>query len=154
MTRAAVIVRGIIACSFPIRCIHAFMRSALIRKIGGIVGLLAILMTTLAPAASQMLERTRIESMLAAFCSAETPAVSSHGNTARSKHASSDAALAHLQACGYCNLASHTPFTPPPAHAHRMPALADPAPVARLDTFQRPHAAIIAAQPRAPPSFA
>ncbi|SAL56106.1 DUF2946 domain-containing protein [Caballeronia telluris] len=120
------------------------MRSALIRKIGGIVGLFAILMTALAPAASQMLERTRIESMLAAFCSVETK-VSKHGD---------DTALPHLQACGYCNLAAHTPVTPPPAHAHRVPVLADPTPVARLDTLERPHAALIAAQPRAPPSFA
>jgi hypothetical protein len=145
MARASLIAHGIIACSFPIRCIHAFMRSALIRKIGGIVGLFAILMTALAPAASQMLERTRIESMLAAFCSVETTKVPNHGG---------DTALPHLQACGYCNLAAHTPVTPPPAHAHRVPVFANPTPVARLDTLEWPHAAVIAAQPRAPPSFA
>jgi hypothetical protein len=124
------------------------MRRALIRKIGGIVGLLAILMTTLAPAASQMLERTRIESMLAAFCSAEAPSVSAQD------HGHGGTALAHWQACGYCSFAAHTPSAPPPAPADHAGTSASATPAARLDTFERPCAAIIAAQPRAPPSLA
>jgi hypothetical protein len=126
--------------------LDAFMRSALIRKIGGIVGLLAILMTTLAPAASQMLERGRIESMLASYCSADV------AGQARGTH--SEPALAHLQACGYCNLAAHTPLMAPPAFVHRVASQATLARIASASAIAPPYAPVIAAQPRAPPSFA
>lgn len=123
------------------------MRSALIRKIGGIVGLLAILMSTLAPAASQMLERGRIEAMLATFCTADTGGQNRYVEQ-QSKKAP---ALGHLQACDYCNLAAHTPLLPPPAAASLAATPAESQPAADRRAIAPPYAPVVAAQPRAPP---
>ncbi|SAL22148.1 DUF2946 domain-containing protein [Caballeronia humi] len=121
------------------------MRSVLIRKIGGIVGLLAILLTTLVPAASQMIERGRIESTLASFCSA---GVSSNPKQTPDDHA------AHWQACGYCSFTAHTPFMAPPKHTQRAASIEGSARIATGRVATTPYAPILAAKPRAPPSFA
>lgn len=121
------------------------MRSVLIRKIGGIVGLLAILLTTLVPAASQMIERGRIESTLASFCTAD---VSSNPEHRPDDHA------AHWQACGYCSITAHTPFMAPPEHAQRVGSIGGSARIATGRVTATPCAPILAAKPRAPPSFA
>src|ERR1700722_11438886 len=83
-----------------------FMRSRLLRKIGSIIGLLAVLMTALAPTVSQALAaNTRVETMLSVYCSASAGLRTQAGDHA----ASYRGGIGHWETCGYCNLAAHVP---------------------------------------------
>ncbi|OXI84922.1 MFS transporter [Burkholderia sp. AU31652] len=122
------------------------MLSRRLRKIGSLIGMLAILMTALAPTISQALTtQQRVETLLAGYCSA-APATGEPAADSSQK-----SLTAHLQACGYCSLLAHTPALPAPeltfaANVHVIQHRE----ATRFDSLRRalPHTA---AQPRAPP---
>ena len=122
------------------------MLSRRLRKIGSLIGMLAILMTALAPTISQALTtQQRVDTLLAGYCTA-APATGEH-----SADASRKSLQAHLQACGYCNLLAHTPALPAPeltfaAHVHPLQHRA----ATRFESLRRA-LPLTAAQPRAPP---
>jgi len=124
------------------------MRRRLVRKFGSVIGLLAILMATLAPAVSQTLvSNARANAIFSAHCSAIT-----EFQTSVADHPPAHPSIAdHRDACGYCNFAAHSAAAPPsintlPARiaAAAIPVNAAPQPIA-------PFAPSFAAQPRAPP---
>ncbi|NTZ05994.1 DUF2946 domain-containing protein [Burkholderia metallica] len=118
------------------------------RKLGSILGLLAILMATLAPTVSQSLSSEhQLDAVSGAFCTTRNGA-----DIAGSDHPPLPDNGAHWQACAYCGLLADMPvllggtagfapteWTVPPASA---------------TPFQTPHSVFhfAAAQPRAPPS--
>ncbi|NTY39692.1 MULTISPECIES: DUF2946 domain-containing protein [Burkholderia cepacia complex] len=117
------------------------------RRIGSILGLLAILMATLAPTISQSLSSERqFDAVSGAFCTAQNGA-----DVAGPDHASLPAKAGHWQACAYCGLLADMPalpggtseFVPTDWLIHSTSAPA----------FQTPHSVFhfAAAQPRAPP---
>ncbi len=111
------------------------------------LGLLAILMATLAPAVSQSLaSHDRLGQALNTYCSAD-PAFTNAGTGTPSPHS----APLHWQACAYCSLLAHSPLlsgsTATLASAASNFALA--AIVAHDDI--RARLVFTTAQPRAPP---
>ncbi|WP_347469033.1 DUF2946 domain-containing protein [Burkholderia stagnalis] len=116
------------------------------RKIGSLLGLLAILMTSLAPTISQAVAaHNRVDAFLSAYCTAQPGAASDTSDPA------SHDALAHLQACGYCNLLTHAPALPTPeaSFAATVRAIHQRAET-RFESLRRV-LPLTAAQPRAPP---
>src|ERR1700760_4395320 len=78
-----------------------------LQKIGSILGLLAILMATLAPTVTQALSaHDRLNVALAERCSVLQGA-------ADSEHGPAHPLTFHWQACGYCGLLAHFPVVPP-----------------------------------------
>ena len=128
------------------------MRSRLLRKLGSIIGLLAILMTTLAPTVSQALAaNTRFETMLSVYCSA------SAGLQTHSDHDHADphqGSIGHWATCGYCNLAAHVPVLAPLLAAEPAQPAQQARPLGHPVKHFAPYAPVFAAQPRAPPAFA
>ncbi|WP_277039220.1 DUF2946 domain-containing protein [Caballeronia mineralivorans] len=123
------------------------MLSLLHRKIGSILGLLAILMATLAPTVSQSLSADqRFDAVSGAICSAQ----GGSGIEDPANSPSPEKAV-HWQACGYCGLLAHMPVLPSaiPEFAPTSWAVQSTA-VPPFRTIRRvfPFAA---AQPRAPP---
>lgn len=122
------------------------MLSRRLRKIGSLIGMLAILMTALAPTISQALTtQGRVDALLAGYCTA-APAAAGHPADPSSK-----GLQAHLQACGYCSLLAHTPALPAPeltfaAHVHSIQHRE----ATRFESLRRA-LPLTAAQPRAPP---
>lgn len=116
-----------------------------LQKIGSLLGLLAILMATLAPTISQALEtQGRVDALLSSYCSAEPGAGTTDDKLLHS-------ALSHLQACGYCNLLSHTPALPTAEATFAATVWAIHHRTAtRFESLQRV-LPLTAAQPRAPP---
>jgi len=141
--------RGIIKHLAALEATVSTMRRRLVRKFGSLIGLLAILMSVLAPAVSQALASgAHAEAILSAYCSAAS-------QSQAEKHTPSQhSAAGHGDACGYCNFAAHSPAAPPSTHA-LQPRLAAtcPATNARVESIA-PYAPVFAAQPRAPPFFA
>jgi hypothetical protein len=120
-----------------------------LQKLGSLLGLLAILMTALAPTVSQVLaSHHRLSNALATYCSAEAT-VDSSAHDGKPAHSGTP----HWQACPYCSLLAHVPLLP-----GGVVPLAVMLSVARVAV---PHAPIdvrarfvhTAAQPRAPPVF-
>ncbi|MFX1736117.1 DUF2946 domain-containing protein [Paraburkholderia sp. A1RI_3L] len=138
------------------------MLNRLQRKTGCLLGLLAILMLTLAPAISQMLaaadrmepsSEAHTRAFDLALCSAQATPESAALLPDSSTHSASHGLFAHLQACGYCGFFAHTPALPTAqamfvltvrAIAHRV--------ATRFESLRRAFA-LTAAQPRAPPLF-
>ncbi|RQS52735.1 DUF2946 domain-containing protein [Burkholderia sp. Bp8986] len=122
------------------------MLSRRFRKIVSLIGMLAILMTALAPTISQALTtQGRVDALLAGHCTA-APADGGHAGNASSK-----SLQAHLQACGYCSLLAHTPALPAPeltfaANVHPLQHRE----ATRFESLRRA-LPLTAAQPRAPP---
>ncbi|AOR70727.1 MFS transporter [Burkholderia stabilis] len=122
------------------------MLSRRLRKIGSLIGMLAILMTALAPTISQALTtQGRVDALLAGYCTA-APAAAGHAADPSSK-----SLQAHLQACGYCSLLAHTPALPAPeltfaAHVRSIQHRE----ATRFESLRRA-LPLTAAQPRAPP---
>lgn len=121
------------------------LRSRL-QKLGCWFGLLAILLTALAPAVSQGLAaHERLSVALSANCSA---------NTGPSAPAVPRQPALHLDACDYCSLAAAHAAAPPPANAtalHLAPGAVAPA-VVLLAAPPAPLRYSVA-QPRAPPTL-
>jgi len=123
------------------------MLSRFHRKIGSLLGLLAILMATLAPTISHTLTASRDDAALSgSLCSAQ----SAPDDTSGSEDASHSLA-AHWQACGYCSLLFHTPFISgaPATFAVAVQAVRQPVEI-RFESVRRVEP-LTPAQPRAPP---
>ena len=119
-----------------------------LQKLGSILGLLAILMATLAPTVSQALSaHDRLDAALAEHCSAVQ-------GVADAGQGDSHPLAFHWQACGYCGLLAHVPVVPPAAFVCAAQAVfSHPAIVhASPSTLSRPP--VTSAQPRAPPVVA
>jgi hypothetical protein len=127
------------------------MRNCLVRKFGSFIGLLAILMTTLAPAVSQALASSaRANAMLSVHCSVITESQTRVVDHQPSHHSTSG----HQDACGYCNFAAHSPAAAPSVGALPVHLSAATLAVTALAYSAAPHTPVLAAQPRAPPFFA
>ena len=142
---------GIIDGSIALEVNVSLMRRRLVRKFGSLIGLLAILMTALAPAVSQALASgAQPETILSAFCSATSPTLQTRADKPiRSQHS----AAGHWDACGYCNLAAHSPAAAPCASAYQARVTSGPLPDNTPAKLVPPYAPVFAAQPRAPPVF-
>src|SRR5471032_1677400 len=117
-------------------------------KIGSILGLLAILMTSIAPTVSHALaSHDRLGQALSTYCSAD-PGFSETANPERSSHSSS---AMHWQACAYCGLLAHFPILTGSTVAFAATASVTNAPLAVVRAAVRALPLFIAAQPRAPP---
>jgi hypothetical protein len=122
------------------------MLSRRFRKIGSLIGMLAILMTALAPTISQALTtQQRVDALLAGYCTA-APVTGEHAAESSRK-----SLTAHLQACGYCSLLAHAPALPAPeltfaASVH----VVQHREATRFESVRRA-LPLTAAQPRAPP---
>lgn len=126
------------------------LRRALVRKIGGIAALCAILLLSLVPVASQALEHTRIDALLASVCAAVAP--DAHSDQQAPAHRTKHDGLTHLQACAYCDFIAHAP-TPPAAPASPGILQAAREPFTTQAPADAPFSARFrAAQPRAPPA--
>jgi hypothetical protein len=121
-----------------------------LQRLGSLLGLIAILMSTLAPTISQALAaREQLDSELHVYC---TVAGTANGAATDTTHPSSHPAL-HLDACAYCGLAAHLAGLPPagPLPAPAM-ALTQALPV-NPQTEAPALARYRTAQPRAPPTL-
>jgi hypothetical protein len=137
-----------------LEAIVSLMRRRLVRQFGSLIGLLAILMTVLAPAVSQALASgAQSETILSGFCSATSHTSqtlqANTGKPIRSSHS----VAGHWDACGYCNLAAHSPAAPPCTSAYQARVTSGPLPDNTLAQPFPPYAPVVAAQPRAPPVF-
>jgi hypothetical protein len=118
-----------------------------LQKTGSLLGLLAILMSTLAPTISQALAaHDRLGQALATYCSAD-PDNSQVEKTDKSSHSSAY----HWQACAYCGMLAHVPVLPGTATQFAAELSVARAPV--LPARDTVHVPLFysAAQPRAPP---
>ncbi|WP_371881504.1 DUF2946 domain-containing protein [Caballeronia sp. S22] len=123
------------------------MLSRFHRKIGCLLGLLAILMSTLAPTVSHALAASRDGTALSgALCSAQ----STPGDPLGSRDVSHSLA-SHWQACGYCNLLAHMPALPSVQPTFAVTVWAIQHRVATRFESVRRVLPFTAAQPRAPP---
>ncbi|MFM0320969.1 DUF2946 domain-containing protein [Caballeronia glebae] len=122
------------------------LRRGIIGKIGGFAAMCAILLLSLAPAASQTLEHARIESLLASVCATDV-------QPPRDSHPTKHDGIGHLQACAYCDLIAHA-LTPPASLDRMFSALAPRDVFAARPIADAPRRDLLsAAQPRAPPAF-
>ena len=118
-----------------------------LQKIGSLLGLLAILMSTLAPTVSQALAaHDRLGEALATYCSAD-PANSQLARDSKSSHSPAY----HWQACAYCGMLAHVPVLPGTATAFVAELSVARAPVAVTRDAAYIPLFYSAAQPRAPP---
>jgi len=118
-----------------------------LQKIGSLLGLLAILMSTLAPTVSQALAaHDRLGEALATYCSAD-PANSQLAHDSKSSHSPTY----HWQACAYCGMLAHVPVLPGTAAAFVAELSVARAPVAVTRNAVHVPLFYSAAQPRAPP---
>jgi hypothetical protein len=142
---------GIIDGSTALEVNVSLMRRRLVRKFGSLMGLLAILLAALAPAVSQALASgAQSDTILSAFCSAASHTL--QANTDKSVP-SQHSAAGHWDACGYCNLAAHSPAAPPWSGAYQARVASGPLPENTAAQPFPPYLPIFAAQPRAPPVF-
>ncbi len=84
------------------------LRRGIMRKIGGIAAVWAMLLLSLAPVVSQTLKAEPFEALLASICASriDTP------DDIHSAHHAGHSAVGALDACGYCGFVGHAP-TPP-----------------------------------------
>jgi hypothetical protein len=123
------------------------MLSRFHRTIGSILGLIAILMATLAPTISQALAADRVENvMAAALCS-----VSSMQDDTPDNKSDRHALMSHLDACGYCSLLAHLPVAPSVQVSFVITARAIQHRIATRFQSLRRVEPLTSAQPRAPP---
>lgn len=126
-------------------------------KIGSILGLLAILMTSVAPTISHALaSHDRLGQALSTFCSAD-PAFSEAGinasgnNESNSGNSSSHSGALHSQACAYCGLLAHFPLLTGSTVAFATFVSVTNVSLPVVHAAVRAVPLFIAAQPRAPP---
>ncbi|CAG4922939.1 DUF2946 domain-containing protein [Paraburkholderia saeva] len=124
------------------------MLRAGLQKIGCILGLLAILMATLAPTISQaMAASSRVDDMLSVYCSAQSQTSPDDGGNKSASHTT----MSHLQACGYCNLLAHAPVLPTAMISFEASVwVIQHRAMTRFEHLQRV-LPLTSAQPRAPP---
>jgi hypothetical protein len=114
------------------------------RKIGGFAALCAMLLLSLAPAASQTLEHARIEALLASVCA----------TNAQASHVAHHGVADHLKACDYCDLIAHAP-TPTSSHQRIGTNFSAREILIAASFADAPRRALLnAVRPRAPPALA
>ncbi|QCP48528.1 DUF2946 domain-containing protein [Trinickia violacea] len=119
-----------------------------LQKIGSLLGLLAILMSALAPTVSQALaSRDPVELALAAYCTAQPASAADTGDG----QSPESHALLHWQACAYCGLLAHVSVLPGVPATFTPTLTATRAPVFAQREEVRAAPLFTAAQPRAPP---
>jgi len=117
------------------------------RKIGSLMGLLAILMAIFAPAVSQTLAANRNGSALsAALCSTRSTSADAPANDDPAHSMAS-----HQHVCGYCNLLAHLPALPGAQPVFAIAASQIRQRIANRFVSARRVPSFAAAQPRAPP---
>lgn len=128
------------------------MRSRLYRKIASLLGLLAILMVTLAPTVSQTLAAARHgDSSMASDCDmASMPSMQHDADDDKSRP---DTTLSDGQACGYCSLLAHVPVVPGVPATFAVTSLLIQLPVATRFESARLVEPLASFQPRAPPTL-
>ncbi|MBN3757626.1 DUF2946 domain-containing protein [Paraburkholderia sp. Tr-20389] len=125
------------------------MSSQFHRKIGSIIGLLAILMATLAPTVSQAIAAKRgAYDPAAALCSAQT---ASPADAQEDNPTDTHTLASHWHACGYCSLLTHVPVLPASPSAFALTVTVISQRVATRFESVALIAPFEAAQPRAPP---
>jgi hypothetical protein len=120
-----------------------------LQRLGSLLGLLAILMATLAPSVSQVLaSHHRLGDALSTYCSAD-------GETTSAAHEGdpSHSAKAHWQACPYCGLIAHVPVLPGTPLVFGGPLRAGALALAVVSAVVRAVLPHTLAQSRAPPVF-
>ncbi|MFM0159461.1 DUF2946 domain-containing protein [Paraburkholderia sediminicola] len=118
-----------------------------LQKIGSILGLLAILMATLAPTVSQALSaQERLDAALVDHCSAQADAPA--GRATDTSHS----LTLHWEACGYCGLLAHFPVVPPVPLAFATQAAFAHTAVVHASVSAPSVPPHLSAQPRAPPA--
>lgn len=123
------------------------MLSRFRQKLGCFLGLIAILMATLAPTVSHALaDRHEAGFPQASICSAD----SAPGNTSGTEDTSHSLA-ARWHACGYCSLLAHMPVLPSVEPALAITVWAIQHRVATRFESVRRLEPLASAQPRAPP---
>lgn len=134
-------------------CTPRHMSRTHLRKIGSLLGLLAILMSVLAPTISQAIAaQHRLGDALTTFCTMD-PASMKPASDAPS-HDTPDHSLAqHWQACAYCSLLAHVPVLP--GTANQLAVALTLTRVGAAPAVREVRALVVhtAAQPRAPPAF-
>lgn len=117
-----------------------------LQKIGSILGLLAILMTTLAPTVSQAFSaHDRLDAALSDLCSAQG-SFSTDGDAG-----ASHSQTLHWEVCGYCGMLAHFPVVPPVPVAFATQAAFAHAAVVHARVYGPSVTPVCAAPPRAPP---
>ena len=133
---------------FPLHNTRAMYRVRL-HRLGSLLGLLAILMVTLAPTVSQVLaSHHRLGDALATYCSADGE-ITSAAHDGHSSHSPT----AHWQACPYCGLIAHVPVLPGTPLVLAVPLRSGPMAVAVASAVVRAISVHTVAQSRAPPVF-
>jgi hypothetical protein len=117
-----------------------------LQKIGSILGLLAILMATLAPTVSQALSsHERLDTALAERCTAAQ-------DVTDVERSAPHPLVFHWQACGYCGLLAHFPVVPPAGIVFVTQAVFAHAVTVHASANTRSISLVTSAQPRAPPA--
>jgi hypothetical protein len=117
-----------------------------LQKLGSLLGLLAILLSTLAPTVSQTLAaHHRLGDALSTYCTAEAAGAT--------QDAGQHAPAQHGQACAYCGLLAHVPVLPGVSVLFAVSLAVARATVAPSRPEVRAPASHTTAQPRAPPAF-
>ncbi|SAL34868.1 MFS transporter [Caballeronia terrestris] len=118
------------------------MRSRFHRKIGVMLGLLAILLATFAPVVSQTLAQSGHNAHSHSFCSAQP---------SPDEDASHHSSLHDGQACAYCHLLTHVPALPSALAVFAFTVWAIQHRIATRFENLRRVVTLTVAQPRAPP---
>jgi hypothetical protein len=121
-----------------------------LEKLASLLGLLAILMSTLAPTVSQTLAaHNRLGAALATYCSVDQAATAAGPSQGTQNHSLGQ----HWQACAYCGLLAHVPVLPGASVQFGVMLALARAIAAPVRHEVRAIVAYTAAQPRAPPAF-
>ncbi|GLU35556.1 DUF2946 family protein [Trinickia caryophylli] len=125
-----------------------------LQKTGSLLGLLAILLVTLAPVVSQMLAAQAREvvsghpgATAAAVCTARADATVGGREPGHAAHAA-----LHLGACIYCGLLFHLPVLPGIGRTFAAGDSCAPLAIVRTDERRAPAQRFPAGKPRAPPA--
>ncbi|WP_126282494.1 DUF2946 domain-containing protein [Burkholderia stagnalis] len=130
------------------RCSAAMLSRRL--KIGAFLGMLAILLSVVAPTVSQVLRGADGHVAHHMHHSHHHPAVEVGLEAHAGHHHGSDSSPLR-DACPYCGLIAHSPALPSAAVASRIALLRPTFPLPVVAAAFRPYTALTQAQPRAPP---
>lgn len=126
------------------------MRSSFVRRVrmlGSVIGIFAILMTAFAPTISQALVMRETPANDAFVWRCSTDQAGSKPGSKSLQH------QGEFSACSYCNFVAHHPGALASATIHAVVIVLRPARYRGHFHTIAPFAPVVAAQPRAPPSF-
>ncbi len=124
------------------------LRRGVMRKIGGIAAVWAMLLLSLAPVVSQTLKAEPFEALLASICASRIDTPDIH-----SAHHAGHSAVGALDACGYCGFVGHAPAPPSLVRASIFAHFPRDAFPSGNAVSASPLSRFANAQPRAPPAF-